>query len=152
MSGESNESNELNDKLKIASMLTENVLQRYMAYVDNSTVEELFPTVATENTFIEFKKNDCIFKLQLDIVNSDYMFPLENCDSEIVRNAMTNMIQSCVIVYGLLLKNIKNKKSDIFNHPTILSTDPVNTTIVINSQLYGEMISKFKSRIGFVWA
>lgn len=142
----------INENLQIAVRLTEFVLQEYIAYLDGSKVEDIFDKVASENTFLEFKKNDINYKLKLAIVHKDYMFPLDKCHSDEVVEYMTNMIQSCVIVYALLVKNLNNTKSDIFDQATILSVDPSNTTIVANSQKYGEKIFKKDKRIGFIWA
>jgi hypothetical protein len=141
--------------IQLALLLTANVLQRYMAYLDESPVESLFKKddifQINDSSYIEFKKDNKIYKLKLDLVDKNYMFELGELNSKQVLDSMSKMVQSSVIVYNMLKCSIQNTKSDIFKHDTILSVDPVNTTIVINSPVHGEMISKQDKRIGFVW-
>lgn len=140
------------DKIRAACMLTEHVIQRYMAYLDGSEVSEIFPTEASENTVLEFKKTDGeIFKLKLDIVAANYIFPIEKCNADVVRQGMISLIECAKVVYQLLKSKVQNTKLDIFDKESIMQYIPQGT-FVINSSRYGEMISKKDKRIGFIWA
>lgn len=140
--------------------LTETVLvcartvQDYIAYVLDKKVDEIFTKIYEKNKPTEFKLNNKKFKLGLRIVDRNWMFPIEELDTQIVRDRMSFIINGCVMVFNYLQSELQEDLDEdikqCLNRMKVI-VDPGNTTLVLFDSADPLKCKVVEKRIGFVW-
>jgi hypothetical protein len=145
--------------------LCHGVVQRYLAYIQGygENPEELFPTGISETNAISFQTiNGTIHNLKLDLVPKEYLFDINKCNCQPVRDALTTMINNITpMIHYVITNEIMNdpiivaklKKPEYFNNPYSPIWAPNTTMFLINPELNNArfMHDNYAKRIGFVW-
>jgi hypothetical protein len=142
-------------KLEEIVLICARTVQDYVAYVLDKKVDEVFKTVYDRTLPTEFKNSENKkFKLDITLVNRTWMFPVEELDTQIVKDRMSFIINGCVMVYNYLQSELKENLDEdtkkCINRMRVI-WDPSNTTMLLCDMENPHKCKAEEKRVGFIW-
>ena len=147
-----NHEQKLDKNIMEAYQLCGLAIQKYIAYVDSQEIRDIFDDVAPVQG-MKFKAGDSVFWMNVDIVDKDWMFSLDEHPGDITKKGMIYFVNNMSAMYQVILQNLdvsRLKNPDRFIESKLVC-DPQNTTMVAFNPSHGKDIRDLPKRIGFTW-